>query len=113
MRDSREALLPDDQAGELAALFGALADPTRARLISLLARRELCVGELAEALAMSLSAISHQLRLLHHLRIVRRRREGRQVYYALDDAHVATIFQCGLEHVRHGQAPGRTAYPHE
>jgi len=95
------ALLDDGEAESMAETFQALADPTRVRLISALVDGERCVGDLAGLLGMSVSAISHQLRLLHRLRIVRRRRDGRHIYYALDDDHIATIYRCGLEHVRH------------
>jgi DNA-binding transcriptional ArsR family regulator len=88
-------------AEELAETFHALADPTRVRLISLLVDGERCVGDLASVLEMSISAISHQLALLHRLRIVLRRRQGRHVFYALDDDHIATIYRCGLEHLQH------------
>jgi DNA-binding transcriptional ArsR family regulator len=94
-------LLRHESAQNLAETFKALADPNRARLISALAHMELCVGELAEALEMSLSAVSHQLRLLRDLRIVKSRREGRHVYYSLDDEHIVTIYKCGLEHIDH------------
>lgn len=96
------ALLAPDAAEELAATFSALADPTRVRLIAALAQGELCVGELAAALGMSLSAVSHQLRLLHRLRVVKRRRAGRHIHYALDDEHIATMYRCGLDHLQHG-----------
>lgn len=85
----------------MAETFQALADPTRVRLVSVLVVDEACVGDLAAALGMSVSAISHQLALLYRLRIVKRRREGRNVYYALDDEHVETIYRCGLEHLAH------------
>jgi DNA-binding transcriptional ArsR family regulator len=96
------ALLATDTAEALAETFSALADPTRVRLIAALAQGELCVGELAVALGMTLSAVSHQLRLLHRLRVVKRRRQGRHIHYALDDDHIATMFRCGLDHLRHG-----------
>lgn len=89
------------EAEELAEIFEALADPTRVRLVSALAEAELSVGELARLLAMSISAISHQLRLLRRLRLVKRRREGKRIYYALDDEHIASIYHCGLDHIRH------------
>jgi DNA-binding transcriptional ArsR family regulator len=94
-------IVAEGMAEDLAETFQALADPTRVRLISLLVDAERCVGDLASMLEMSVSAISHQLALLHRLRIVRRRREGRYVYYALDDEHIATIYRCGLEHLQH------------
>ncbi len=88
-------------AERLAQIFRALADPTRVRILSALAGTELCVGDLAAALGMSMSAISHQLRLLHGLRVVRKRRAGKHIYYALDDEHIHDLFQRGLEHVQH------------
>jgi DNA-binding transcriptional ArsR family regulator len=88
-------------AEQLAQVFHALADPTRVRVVSALVGAELCVGDLAAMLDMSISAISHQLRLLRELRVVRRRREGKHIYYALDDEHVGDLFARGLEHVRH------------
>ena len=63
---------------------------------------ELCVCDLAATLSMSQSAVSHQLRLLRQLHLVKNRKEGRSVYYTLDDEHVSLLFREGLEHVRHG-----------
>jgi DNA-binding transcriptional ArsR family regulator len=88
-------------AEQLAQVFRALADPTRVRMVSVLVEAELCVGDLAAALGMSVSAVSHQLRLLRELRVVRRRRQGKRIYYALDDDHVRDLFERGLEHVQH------------
>lgn len=98
---ARELMIPEAQVQALAETFRALADPTRVRLISMLATMELCVGELAAALGMSVSAVSHQLRMLRGLRLVRARREGRHVFYALDDEHIAMLYRGGLEHVSH------------
>jgi ArsR family transcriptional regulator len=95
-------LLKDHTSNHLADLFSALSDPTRLRIISLLIEGERNVGELAAQLEMTESAISHQLRGLRQLRIVRSRKEGRQVYYALDDDHVARLYRLGLDHVEHG-----------
>jgi DNA-binding transcriptional ArsR family regulator len=94
-------MVNEEVAQNLANTLSALSDPTRVRLISALAHTELCVSELAEALSMSLSAVSHQLRLLRRLRIVKARRDGRHVYYSLDDDHIVTIYECGLEHIDH------------
>lgn len=91
----------DEMAERLAGIFRALSDPTRVRIVSLLWGGELCVGDLAEGLEMSPSAVSHQLRLLRDLGLVRRRREGRQIFYALDDQHVADLFRQSLDHVSH------------
>jgi ArsR family transcriptional regulator len=92
----------DETAAHLAEIFKALSDPTRLRVISLLAQAEFSVCDLAATLGVSQSAMSHQLRTLRDLRLVRRRREGRQIFYTLDDDHVADLFQRGLEHVAHG-----------
>lgn len=89
-------------ADRLASFFKALSDPTRVRIISALAASELCVGDLALALGMTQSAISHQLRLLRELRLVRRHKEGRMAYYALDDDHIEDLYHQGLDHVLHG-----------
>ncbi len=88
-------------AEQLAQVFRALADPTRVRMVSALVEAELCVGDLAATLGMSVSAVSHQLRLLRELRVVRKRREGKHIYYALADDHVRDLFERGLEHVQH------------
>lgn len=94
-------LIDSATAEKLSQTFSALADPTRLRLISALSERELCVCDLSAVLGMSQSAVSHQLRLLRNLNLVRYRKEGRIVYYALDDAHIQELFQRGLEHVSH------------
>lgn len=94
-------LINDSTAIQLAETFKALSDPTRVRIVSVLAGDELCVCDLAAALSMSQSAVSHQLRTLRDLRLVRWRREGRQIFYTLDDEHVADLFRRGLDHVGH------------
>jgi len=104
---ARAALLPHKEAQDLAAIFSVLADPTRVRLIAALAARELCVCDLANVLGLRQSTVSHQLRLLRALRVVRFRKEGRVAYYALDDAHVTGLLAQGLEHIR--EAAGTAA----
>lgn len=86
----------------LAELFGALSDPTRLRIISTLMGGEHNVGEIAVLVELSESAISHQLRGLRHMHLVSARKVGRQVFYSLDDDHVARLYQLGLDHVLHG-----------
>ena len=88
-------------ATRLAETFKALGDPTRIRIISALSQAELCVCDLSAALGMSQSAISHQLRLLRALRLVKGAKRGRMVYYSLDDDHIRGLFHAGMEHVRH------------
>jgi len=95
-------VLDHEVAVNLAETFKALSDPTRIKMISALSERELCVGELSAALAMSESAISHQLRVLRSMRIVKFRKEGRRIYYSLDDEHIEQLLSQGLEHTTHG-----------
>ena len=98
---AQNSLVDEPTAAGLAETFQALADPTRVRLISALMEGELCVIDLAVLLGMTQSAISHQLRLLRNLHLVKYRKEGRVVYYALDDDHIRDLFQRGLEHYTH------------
>ncbi len=90
------------RAIELAELFSSLSDASRVRIISSLLETEMSVGVLAQRLHMSESAVSHQLRGLRHMRLIRRRKEGRQVFYSLADNHVEQLFRMGLDHVEHG-----------
>jgi DNA-binding transcriptional ArsR family regulator len=86
-------------AEALAATFSVLGDPTRVRLLDALAAQELCVCELAELVGISESAVSHQLRLLRSLRLVRSRRNGRMVFYRLDDNHIRLLLEQGRRHI--------------
>lgn len=88
-------------ADRLAGLFKSLADPTRLRIVAALTDAELCVHDLTERLDMNQPAVSQQLRLLRDRGVVRARREGRHVYYALDDRHVQELFELGRAHVLH------------
>ena len=101
VRDILPRIVDGLTATRLAELFQALGDPTRVRIVSALSQGELCVCDLAAALGMSQSAISHQLRLLRALRLVRGHKQGRMVYYALDDDHISGLFQHGMDHVTH------------
>lgn len=93
--------LSKEETAKLSEIFKAMGDETRVNMVHALARQELCVCELSEIVKMSQSAVSHQLRVLRNLRLVKRRKEGKQVYYSLDDEHIVTIFTQGLEHIRH------------
>lgn len=93
--------LDEHTAEQLARTFKALSDPTRVRIVAALAERELCVNELAEALGMSHSAISHQLMNLREMRLVRFTKTGRHVFYTLDDDHIDSLFRQSLEHIQH------------
>ncbi len=83
----------------LADLFSILGDPTRVRIVDALLEGELCVCDIAEHVGITESAVSHQLRLMRSMRVVKGRREGRCVYYTLDDQHIVSLFQQGLRHV--------------
>lgn len=89
----------DEVVETMAESFKALGDPTRLRILALLFNGERTVGDLADHLAVSQSAVSHQLRLLRSLDIVRHRKDGREVYYTLADDHVRDIFSRTLEHI--------------
>lgn len=102
MIEIEETLVLDEQtAAYLAEFFSALSDTSRIRIISALTNGEMNVGTLAEIVGISESAVSHQLRGLRQMRLVRARKEGRQVFYSLDDEHVTDLFQRGLEHIQH------------
>lgn len=95
-------MVDENTAAAVAELFSTLGDASRVRLIATLAAEELNVGELAERVGLSHSAVSHHLRQLRQMRLVQARKRGRYVYYHLDDKHVEELFRCGLEHVQHG-----------
>ncbi len=101
----RAALVPGPTASRLAETFKVLGDPTRVRMLDILSRAELCVCDLAALVGLSESAVSHQLRLLRSMRLVRARRDGRMVFYALDDDHILSLFKEGLKHVQEGPRP--------
>jgi ArsR family transcriptional regulator len=98
----RELLPGNDALIALADLFKIFGDPTRVRIISALLHEEMCVCDIAALLGMSTSAISHQLRALRQTKLVKYRREGKAVYYSLEDDHVETIFAQGLAHASEG-----------
>lgn len=91
----------DSTVLQLADVFKILGDPTRIKILHILAKRELCVCDIAAALQMGQSAISHQLRLLRGARLVKYRKEGKEAWYSLDDNHVVTLMQQALDHITH------------
>jgi DNA-binding transcriptional ArsR family regulator len=115
--DSRRASLIGPRTVEaIAETFRALGDPTRVRILDALAPGELCVCDIASLVGISESAASHQLRLLRGLRLVRPRRAGRQVYYAVDDHHILELLNQARTHVQEAQlaprnAPLRAGFP--
>ena len=97
----KDSLVSNQTAGLIAETLSALSDPTRIRVIGLLAKSEMCVGDLSLVLGMTQPAISHHLRILRNLKIVATRKAGRHVFYTLADQHIHDIFTQSLEHTRH------------
>ena len=94
--------MPDDEIlYELADLFRVFGDSTRIKILYALHDQELCVQDIAAAVALSQSAVSHQLRVLRQSSLVSYRKEGKTVYYALDDSHVEMVLCQGLRHIKH------------
>ena len=95
----RNAIPPEGVLFRLAETFRVLGDPTRVRILHALSLEELCVCDIASLLGTTKSAVSHQLRLLRSLRVVKFRKDGRIVYYSLDDSHVGNLLCEGLSHI--------------
>lgn len=92
--------LPNDETiYNLAEVFKVFGDSTRTKILSCLTFGELKVSDIAQACKMSISAVSHQLRILRNAKLVKGKKEGKEVIYALDDKHVELIIQCGLSHL--------------
>ncbi|KLD97471.1 MULTISPECIES: ArsR/SmtB family transcription factor [Arcobacteraceae] len=98
----RKALASDETLYDVAELFKAFADTTRIKIIAILKEETLCVGAISEVLNISQSAISHQLKALKNAKIVKSKREGKWIYYSLDDEHIKRIFDMGFEHITKG-----------
>jgi ArsR family transcriptional regulator len=102
-RHSLEECLPKDRLQSVTEMFAAFGDPTRLKLLMALSGGELCVWDLSVLLGVSASAVSHQLRGLRALRLVKGRRDGKMTFYSLDDEHVLALLEVGLEHAREPQ----------
>ncbi len=96
---SSSEILSTEKAQRMAEFFGVLGDPNRWRILSALARGEMRVGELAEAVEMTESAVSHQLRVLRTMRLVSYQKRGRSVYYSLKDNHIFNLYREASEHL--------------
>lgn len=96
----RSSVPKADSLEALAEIFKVLGDPTRLRIVSALGVKELCVCDIANLLGSSISAVSHQLRVLRNLKLVKHRKEGKMVYYSLDDECIETLLAEGLKHIR-------------
>jgi DNA-binding transcriptional ArsR family regulator len=95
----KKAMQPEEVLFRLAETFRVLGDPTRVRILHALSLEELCVCDIARLLGTTKSAVSHQLRLLRSLRMVKYRKDGRMAYYSLDDSHVENLLREGLNHI--------------
>ncbi|ODA40224.1 metalloregulator ArsR/SmtB family transcription factor [Desulfosporosinus sp. BG] len=104
IKEVEKTLIPGEQVNKLAELFKTLGDPTRIRIMDALAKGEFCVCDLAELLELSQSATSHQLRVLRSNHLVKYRREGKMVFYSLDDDHVLALYREGIEHILEGRS---------
>lgn len=96
-----DSMLNESDIVKLSEVFKVLGDPTRIKIIFALSKCELCVCDIVEAIGMTQSAVSHQLRLLRNLKLVKFRKEGKCVIYSLDDDHILQLFNQGMEHVKH------------
>lgn len=103
LKQVRAGMIDEHAAVQVADWFKAFSDPTRVKLINALLQKELCVHDLSVLLEMGQSAISHQLRYLRNMRIVKRRKVGKTVFYSLDDTHIEQIFTQTLQHTMHGE----------
>lgn len=100
VEETRADMPDEEELFSLAEAFKIFGDSTRIRIICALMHKELCVCDIAELLNMGQSAVSHQLRLLRTSRLVKTRREGKSIFYSLDDEHIELIINAGLAHIR-------------
>lgn len=94
-------MLSDKVINEVASFFKIVGDPTRTKILSILDKNELCVCDIANLLNMTKSSISHQLKTLKEASIVKSKKDGKEVYYTLDDEHVSEVFEVALYHIGH------------
>lgn len=101
VKDTLSKMPEDNLFNKLAEFFKILGDTTRAKILFALDQNEMCVCDIANVLGMSKSSISHQLGTLRRMNIVKCRKQGKEVYYTIDDAHVQKLFELGIEHIEH------------
>ncbi|MBO3446210.1 MULTISPECIES: ArsR/SmtB family transcription factor [Clostridia] len=100
VKEVKSTMPQEEMLYDLAELFKVFGDTTRVKILYALFANEMCVCDIADLLGMTQSAISHQLRVLKQARLVKFRKEGKTVYYSLDDSHISQIFDCGLNHIK-------------
>lgn len=99
IRAARKAMVNDEAVWGLSETFKVLSDPTRLKIVLALAAEELCVIDVAQLLRLTESAVSHQIRLLRTLRLVKQRKEGKMVFYSLDDEHIEDLIRVASQHI--------------
>ncbi|APF25390.1 bacterial regulatory, arsR family protein [Clostridium sporogenes] len=97
----KDNMIEEDKVQDLGDFFKVLSEPTRIKILYALASSEMCVCDISNLLNMTQSAVSHQLKVLRIARLIKFRKEGKVVYYSLDDSHVENVFKQGLEHIMH------------
>lgn len=101
VKEVKKSMLSDKVINEVASFFKIVGDPTRTKILSILDKNKLCVCDIANLLNMTKSSISHQLKTLKEASIVKSKKEGKEVYYTLDDEHVSEVFEVALYHIGH------------
>ena len=101
VKDTLKDFLPQELFDKLAEFFKIIGDTTRTKILFAIDKNEMCVCDIANVVGMSKSSVSHQLAILRNSGIVKYRREGKEVYYTLDDEHVKQVFEVGIEHIEH------------
>ena len=101
VEDTLAKMLQPDLFDKIAEFFKIIGDPTRTKILFALDQNEMCVCDIANVLGMTKSSISHQLAVLRKSGIVKYRRDGKEIYYTLDDEHVKQVFEVGIEHIEH------------
>ena len=99
MKSAKKALLNSETITSLSEIFKVMSDPTRLKIVLAVAHEELCVHDVAALLEISESAVSHQLRMLKTLRLVKQRRDGKMAYYSLDDEHIEDLIRVATRHI--------------
>jgi ArsR family transcriptional regulator, lead/cadmium/zinc/bismuth-responsive transcriptional repressor len=105
IKQAAKQAIPETYLLRLSSIFKVLGDPTRLRIVTALQEGEMCVCDLAAYLNLTESAVSHQLRRLRELNLIKNRREGQILFYSLDDNHVADLLKTGLEHITESRTP--------
>ena len=103
IKEVKESIPNEEVIGDLSELFKVLGDPTRTRILFVLEKGDFCVSDISNAVNMTKYAVSHQLRTLKQAKLVKCKRDGKEMIYSLDDDHVSTLFECALAHVLEGK----------